>query len=31
MYICCASVGLDNKQYNMHGTYIKIGTDTLLN
>jgi hypothetical protein len=22
--ICCASVGLDNKMYNMHGTYIKM-------
>ena len=24
MYICCAFVGLGNKLYKMHGTYIKI-------
>ena len=24
IYICCAFVGLDNKLYKMHGTYIKI-------
>ena len=24
MYVCCAFVGLHNKLYNMHGTYIKI-------
>jgi len=24
VYICCAFVGLDNKLYKMHGTYIKI-------
>ena len=23
--MCCAFVGLDNKLYKMHGTYIKIG------
>jgi len=24
IYVCCAFVGLDNKLYKMHGTYIKI-------
>ena len=24
IYICCAFVGLDNKLFKMHGTYIKI-------
>jgi len=24
IYICCAFVGLENKLYKMHGTYIKI-------
>jgi len=24
IYICCAFVGMDNKLYNMHGTYNKI-------
>ena len=24
IYICCAFVGLENKLYTMHGTYIKI-------
>ena len=24
IYICCALVGLYNKLYKMHGTYIKI-------
>ena len=24
IYICCVFVGLDNKLYRMHGTYIKI-------
>ena len=24
IYMCCAFVGLDNKLYKMHGTYIKI-------
>jgi hypothetical protein len=26
IYICCAIVGLDNKMYKIHGTYIKIRT-----
>ena len=30
MYICCAFVGLDNKLYKMHGTYIKILKNTNL-
>ena len=25
IYICCAFVGLENKLYKTHGTYIKIG------
>jgi len=29
--VCCAFVGLNNEQYTMHVTYIKIGTDILLN
>jgi len=24
MYVCCTFVGLDNKLYKMHGTYIKM-------
>ena len=24
MSVCCAVVGLDNKLYKMHGTYIKL-------
>jgi len=24
IYICCAFIGLDNKLYKMHATYIKI-------
>jgi len=24
IYMCCAFVGLDNKPYKMHGTYVKI-------
>jgi len=24
LYMCCAFVGLDNKLYKMHGTYINI-------
>ena len=29
IYICCAFVGLDNKLYKMHGTYIKIPVSAL--
>ena len=28
--VCCAFVGLDNKLYKMHGTYIKILKNTNL-
>ena len=28
--VCCAFVGMDNKLYKMHGTYIKVVIYTLI-